>query len=209
MFADRSKCEFYQRRNRTILADALHHVGQREHALTLFCQAEDMQSDHEPFPLLYSLLGSRYCELLLSPFERAAWQHSLGTDSNTDVAIADCYHVTQRALQMLEWRQPEDSWVEIAHDHLTLGRAALCVSVLDETATGARETANRHVGTAVMGFYRAGQQEYYTQALLARAWLHSLHGNPSSARADLEEAWQIAERGMMRLRLADIPTKMN
>jgi hypothetical protein len=44
-------------------------------------------------------------------------------------------------------------------------------------------------------------------ALLTRAWLRSLTGartGPESAQSDLDEAWEIAERGSMRLHMADI-----
>ena len=40
--------------------------------------------------------------------------------------------------------------------------------------------------------------------LIARAWLHALTQNEPAARADLDEAWQIASRGGMRLFMADI-----
>jgi hypothetical protein len=42
---------------------------------------------------------------------------------------------------------------------------------------------------------------------LTRSWLHFLDGKPTgreSAQADLDEAWEIAERGLMRLQMADI-----
>lgn len=38
----------------------------------------------------------------------------------------------------------------------------------------------------------------------SRAWLRTLLGQPDLARADLDEAQQIAERGPMRLHMADI-----
>ncbi|WP_107803241.1 hypothetical protein [Nitrosomonas oligotropha] len=45
------------------------------------------------------------------------------------------------------------------------------------------------------------------RGLLTRAWLRFLEGKrtgPESAQADLDEAWEIAERGPMRLYMADI-----
>ena len=50
----------------------------------------------------------------------------------------------------------------------------------------------------------ANQQDYLPSGLLTCAWLRCLQGNPDVARTDLEEARQIAERGSMRLHLADI-----
>jgi hypothetical protein len=57
------------------------------------------------------------------------------------------------------------------------------------------------------GLRRAGAQHHLPRGLLTRAWLRSLAGpatGPESARSDLDEAWEIAERGPMPLFLADI-----
>ena len=45
---------------------------------------------------------------------------------------------------------------------------------------------------------------YVPRGLLSRAWLRCLDGDTAGAHADLDEAWQIAERGPMRLHMADI-----
>ena len=61
--------------------------------------------------------------------------------------------------------------------------------------------------TPVSGLRRAGQQQYLPLGLLTRAWLRGLIGprtGPDSAQSDLDEAWEIAERGPMRLFMADI-----
>jgi hypothetical protein len=60
---------------------------------------------------------------------------------------------------------------------------------------------------AVDGLRRAGQQQYIPPALLTRAWMWFLTGartGPASAQADLDETWDVAERGPMRLHMADI-----
>ena len=51
---------------------------------------------------------------------------------------------------------------------------------------------------------RAGQQQLIPLGLLTRAWLRSLTGDAAAARADLDEAWEIAERGPMPLFQADV-----
>ena len=74
-FADRSDDAFERLCNRTTHADALHHAGQREASRTLFAEAEALQAERQPgYPLLYSLQGYKYCDLLLAPAERAAWR---------------------------------------------------------------------------------------------------------------------------------------
>ena len=53
--------------NRTTRADALHAAGEWEKAAGLFADAERRQQERWPEnPLLYSLRGYRYCDLLLS-----------------------------------------------------------------------------------------------------------------------------------------------
>ena len=63
---------------RTTHADALHQAGRRAEAETRFREAEQMQAERQPdYPLLYSLRGFQYCDLLLAAPERAAWQMML------------------------------------------------------------------------------------------------------------------------------------
>ena len=60
---------------------------------------------------------------------------------------------------------------------------------------------------AVSGLRRASQQQDLPLGLLTRVWLRSLtgpHTGPESAQSDLDEAWEIAERGSMKLFLTDI-----
>jgi hypothetical protein len=54
---------------------------------------------------------------------------------------------------------------------------------------------------------RAGTQHHLALGLLTRAWLRCLTGarvGHESAQGDLDEAWEIAERGPMPLFMADI-----
>ena len=73
--ADQSADAFERMARRTDLADALHQSGRRAEAGELFAEAERMQKERQPeFELLYSLWGFRYCDWLLAPAERGAWQ---------------------------------------------------------------------------------------------------------------------------------------
>ena len=72
-YADRSGDAGERMVNRTTHADALHQAGRRAEAETRFREAEQMQKDDQPdYPLLYSLRGFQYCDLLLAAPERAA-----------------------------------------------------------------------------------------------------------------------------------------
>ncbi len=222
-YADRSGDGFQRMANRTTHADALHQAGQRSEAEGRFREAEAMQIKDQPdYPLLYSLQGFRYCDLLLADGERVAWQCVLGgADCKSDGSgvgqqgpthapgrtarqLRSCGAVSDRAAKMFEWRVPSDSLLDIALDHLTLGRAALYTAILEGSSLNPCHSSIQH---AVDGLRRAGSQDHLPRGLLTRAWLRSLAAartGPDSAQHDLDEAWEIAERGPMRLFLADI-----
>jgi hypothetical protein len=64
-----------------------------------------------------------------------------------------------------------------------------------------------HIAAAVDGLRRSNRSDCLPLGLLTRAWLRLLTGartGPESAQSDLDEAWEIAERGPMPLFLADI-----
>jgi hypothetical protein len=223
-YADRSGDAFERVVNRTTHADPLHQAGRRAEAEACFRKAEELQADRQPgHPLLYSLLGFRYCDLLLGEAERAAWQHclSLNSQPSTLIPLESCRAVEQRAAQALQIvLSGSRTILDIAVNHVTLGRARLYAAILEGRAgcpqpaaprrdedTHYLTTARRELDAAVDGLRRAGDQQYLPLGLLTRAWLRSLTGartGPESAQSDLDEAWEIAERGPMPLFLADI-----
>ena len=246
-FADRSGDAAQAMVNRTTLADALHQAGRRTDALARFREAETMQAEWQPgYPLLYSLGGFRYCDLLLADAERAAWQvvnraGSAGGGAagmgarGADSALADaCRDVQQRAAAALDIvLGGSRNLLDIALNHLTLGRAGLYRALLEpgRVGRGANPAAAQNRATnggshpaalpvvpghfdlapprseieqAVDGLRRAGQQQYIPLGLLSRAWLRCLSADSDGAHADLDLAWEIAERGPMPLFLADV-----
>ena len=172
-----------------------------------------MQAESQPdYPLLYSLQGFRCCDLLLAAPERAAWQKILKSEarSQNSELVQQCSAVSQRAEQTLKWVTTQNWLLDIGLDHLTLGRAALYVGVLAGGGL-AIKTQNSELTTsinaAVDGLRRAGTTHHIPRGLLTRAWLRFLTGprtGSDSAQEDLDEAMEIAERGPMRLFMADI-----
>ena len=152
--------------------------------------------------------------------------------------MARCREVEERATQTLAWAQRHLGLLDVALDHLTLGRAALYRVVLSgyagqkgtvplsrgeeemerdkagqkgtvpfslrENWDSPLQAARRELAAAVDGLRDAGRQDHLPRGLLSRAWLGWLKGEDEQARADLDEAWQIAERGSMRLFMADV-----
>ncbi|TEU11308.1 MAG: TIR domain-containing protein [Anaerolineales bacterium] len=180
--ADRSGVWEQRMINRTTLADALHQAGRLPEAEAAFREAEEMQKEKQSqYPLLYSLRGFRYCDLLL------------GQGRYQDVL--------SRAGQTLKWVTPQNWLLDIALDHLSLGRAHLLQA--RQEGTGDFTQAAAHLNQAVDGLRQAGQQDELPRGLLARAELRRVMGSLDRARADLEEALSIATRGGMRLYEAD------
>lgn len=116
-----------------------------------------------------------------------------------------CGAVSQRAEQTLKFAEDGNApLLTIALDRLTLGRAALYEAILQGKSLTPCQSLLQH---AVDSLRRAGQQDHLPRGLLTRAWLRTLSGTrtgPESAQSDLDEAWEIAERGPMPLFLADI-----
>jgi tetratricopeptide (TPR) repeat protein len=210
--ADRSGDAFERISARATLADALHQAGLTAEAEAQFREAETLQAIRQPaYPLLNSLRGFQYSDLLLAVSERAAWERSAALapsheGRNQSAALHACIAVYERAKKLLEWRLASDSLLSIALEHLILGRTALYASIL-ESPHSHLETAISHINSAVDGLRRAGHQHELPRTLLTRAWLRAFTGvrvGSNGAQTDLDEAWQIAERGPMPLHLADI-----
>ena len=196
--ADRGGDTFVRMADRAILADALHQRGETEEARRRFAEAEAMQGEHQPqYPLLYSLMGFRYCDLLLAEAERAGWVAGPGAAET----LAACQDVARRGRKMFEWRVPGDPLLDIALDHLTLARCALYADQLRGWPPGTE--AQVQAEQAVNGLRSAGRQDYLPRGLITRAWLRHTLGDPAGAQSDLAEAERIASRGGMQLHLAD------
>ncbi|MCH8061802.1 MAG: hypothetical protein IH861_04805 [Chloroflexi bacterium] len=153
-----------------------------DEAEVLFREAEDMQKDFQPeYHLLYSLAGFRYCDLLL-----AQGKHD---------------EVLRRAEKLFEWRIPAGPLLDIAFDHLSLGRAHMLQAQKEDSDDFSQAT--EHLDQAVEGLRDAGQQDELPRGLLARAELRRAQEDFEPAQRDLDEAFDIAERGGMGLHLAD------
>ena len=225
-YADRSGDASERMLTRTTHADALHQAGRRVEAVARFREAEQMQAERQPaYPLLYSVQGFQYCDLLLTEAERGAWEAVRNPESGAqDSAFENtCRVVSERAAQTLKSVTTQGWLLDIALDHLTLGRAALYASLLEfrrrrgesaQSSSGLSAEEQRGLTSAVAqldaavdGLRRASVQHHIPRSLLTRAWLRGLTGprtGPDSAQRDLDEAWDIAERGPMPLFLADI-----
>lgn len=174
--ADRSGSEFQEIVARAKLAGALHQRGDLAGAQALFEAAESRQRTYQPHhPLLYSLGGYLYCDLLLD-------------QGSADVVVS-------RAAQNLEWVTARRWLIDIGLNHLSLGHAHLAVGKL--------EVARANFDQAVDGLRAAGSLEYLARGLLGRVALFRTAREFVRAGRDLAEARKIAERSGFRLYAAD------
>ncbi len=166
----------------TTHADALYQAGEVTEAERLFRDAEARQKKWQPrYTYLHGLQGFRYCDLLLG----------LGRASE----------VRERVEKFFKWWQPSDSLLDIALEELSAGRAHW------HEASSPRDsfvqTARLYLDRAVVGLRQYGSYQHLPRGLLSRAGFMRWCGEGEAARQDLDEARDIAQRGHMKLWLAD------
>jgi tetratricopeptide (TPR) repeat protein len=181
--ADKGGDEFWRMGARSTHGDALYQAGRLTESQDALHEAEEIQKKQQPdFPLLYSIQGFRYCDLLLSQGNYA--------------------EVERRASQTVQYaKQGWYSLLDIALDNLSLGRAQLVHFQHDPNfpITNLPIIFNR----AVDGLRQAGTQHHIPRGLLARAEYYRVTGDLHKAQKDVDEAFSIASRGGMGLHLAD------
>ena len=197
--------------SRTVHADLLHQLGQYDVADKTFRHAEKIQAESDPgLSQLYLLHGVRYCDLLLGRAERASWQRTLSPNEPSTLpnASSELRDVIQRATRSLESAATGGygSLFETALDYLTLARAAFYITVHHtKTLPLKTDEALSSMFEAVLVQLRGGgRQDLIPRGLLLLAWYELLTSRPEDAAKNLDEAWEIAERGPMRLHMADI-----
>lgn len=178
-YANASGDEFLQMGMRTTHADALHQLGLIAEARALFVEAERRQVERQPdYPLLYSLQGYHYCDLLLA-----------------ESGAAD---VLQRTTRTFHWMTAQRWLLFIALDHLSLSRAHLATTPRDLDA------AEQHLRAAVDGLRAFGAPEFLPRGLLARASFHRLRDDLPAAWKDLDAVATLVRRHGLRLFEADL-----
>ena len=205
--ADRSGAAVERRDERSILADVLHQAARSTESRATFREAEAMQKEWQSeSPLLYSVWGFKYCDLLLDEPSALSRQLLALNVKPKDVDVAQsaieiCRDVRKRVETASEWVERETQDIlSIALDHLTLGRTYLLEALLQSAtpnSQSALEQAEHHLNGSVSFLRQAGDQDELPRGLLARAALRRVQERFDSAERDLAEAESIAERGSM------------
>jgi hypothetical protein len=172
-------------------AGALLAGGQLQESAAVFADVERQQRDQRPrYPILYSMAGYLYCDLLLS----------LGRASEA----------SNRAAHTLEISRSENWLLFTGLDTLTLGRAHLGQALKKLTSGPSAVSASAHANAAsaafanvIEGLRSSGEQVWIARGHLARAAFLRTIGDWNGAKRDLDEAKEIAEPGLMRLYWCD------
>jgi len=215
-----TKCE-----SRVLLAEVLTAFGDLEEAEVLFREAEAIQRANQRYGFLFSHRGFRFCQCLLAGPELAAWRIVLQNTHSSSLTKShgngnsleqsQCRQIGIRASTTLDWAEREGLHgyapiLATARDHLTLARTSLYEAIFSASTVPFRlkpESISRaasHLDQAVNGLRRSGQLPEVPDGLLTHAWLYALKGDVDVAEANLDEAWDIASLGPMRLHITDV-----
>lgn len=190
-FADQCDEQAERIKRRCLLAWARHEAGKLDMAGELFAVAERMQSE---------MAGNNSDQ----PEELNSWAGFLYSEYLLDCRESEVVKV--RARRELDRAKKTLGGLDDAFCHLSLARALIreaMVEVGDESLLEAK----KHMDNSIAHFRSYGNVDDFPRALLTRAWLRHLTGactGHDSAREDLDEAWEIASRGGMRLFMTDI-----
>jgi tetratricopeptide (TPR) repeat protein len=168
---------------RSTLANAFHQSGNLKEAEKWFRESEALQKKREPeCTFLYSARGYQYCDLLLSQGKYR--------------------EVMERAQFAIEISKKNKHLLSIALDNLSIGRAWM-MKALEEDSSDLNRALD-YFNLAVTGLREASAHEFLVICLLIRAECYRHMKEFSRARADLNEAEEIAELGGMKLYLCDV-----
>lgn len=191
-YQDKTDRHFDRMSARVGHADALLQGGHFSRALAQFVEAEKMQRERQPgLPLFSSVASYRYCDLRLSQGRTK--------------------EVLERAQYAIDLAQRKNWLLDIALNTLSLGQAAHQATLEARSRCGAplvdAPSAGASLDEAVHSLREAGGLDDLPRGLLARAAYHRAAGDSKLANRDLMEAFDVSERGGMRLFLAQCWTE--
>lgn len=173
--------------NLSILADSYINFGHQTQALNLFKLAQELHAEYDPeYDLLYSLMGFRYCKLLIDKklYDIAIEYASL----NLEYEGEDWYSILDAAL-----------------DKLTLGKALLKKSYRSEEHI---HDASYWINDSLVGLRDAGDSEMLVEGILVYSEFLRFVEKYQDAYHCLLEVFDITKPCGMRLHLADYHLEM-
>jgi len=190
-------------------ADALVQMGRTEEAHGLYgMYVKTMQSQGLRHLLFCGWEGHRYSEYRAHQAERLAWSGMLTPTLSAAHGreIGPEIHEAGEALRpFLHGELPGVfNKLNVALTYLSLGRVLLLQSVLDSHRDQAADEAIAARLEVARCYLRETGYHELPRCLLTQAWCAHVRGDDAAAAEYLNEAWDIAERGPMRLHMVDI-----
>lgn len=204
------------------LGNVLFNKGETEKALSSFHDAEEFLRNEPQCRLLYGVAGANYCNLILTEAEKAAWRQQLTsisidvsarkpyTDNSAGAAPDHASHIDaayDRMLQVIQFmrKHPEASLLSIATCQLVLLQAITYRHVLGlKSFNNNKSIIDSRFSLVLEMLRRSNVVQFLISGLLSLSWYGALNGNLINSSDNLNEAWDIAERGPMRLHMANI-----
>ncbi len=181
-------------------------AGRTGDAQSSFKCAEQSCAKGDPGrPVLRPISAFQYGELILAPAERYAWRwllngrhHAASFPRHIDELSAHCTRGEDPARRALETFGGTIGPLNRGLLRLTLSRADAYRAVLQS-----HEPKFSDANAAVEDLLKAQTYHHLPGAFLTRAWLRAIGRDYIGALEDLNDAWEIAERGPMHLFMAD------
>jgi|GEM_PF-590518 len=181
----------------TIRGTILHQQGNWPEAQKLFVTAEKMQQNAWPkLPVLFSLWGFRYCDLLLDQLEYAPKKEFRQQFQKLQERLAAMQDLPA---DVLANTVPERNLALVGKglEDLFLAKLTL-IRARKSHAKNSIET-QAEVRQAIDNLRIASRPEYIPLGLLARATLHCEMGDLKTAERELKDALEIVKSGKMQL----------
>jgi len=201
---------FSQLSCRTSLGFALHQLGMSSDAQRIYSGSLLLEEGASDYTKLYSSRGFRWFDFALANAEKYAWRIWCGFNvSMISATIQSLYNLEKTVQEAQSYAGKEKLLMELGLNSLCLAKISYYRESMESSGGGFSnaQLAIGYANDAVRWLSIAGRRDYLPISLLFRSWLRFLTGartGPDSAQADLDEAWEIAERGPMRLFQADI-----
>jgi tetratricopeptide (TPR) repeat protein len=219
--ARRSKDQIHLMLNLAAKAQVLHYRGAWKEAEDTFSNAEEIQKllsrrdSPEQSTKLFGVAGFWYTEFLIDSWERniTATKHRNCVDNflhrpaktrqlKSLKVLNGLRTCVERAENLIQEAKSRAHWtLDCGHGELVLGLALFRLSKV----TGKRDALKglRELDQALADLRMTGQQHHLAHAFEVRARCRSEIGDLEGAKADLAEAWQIAERSGMKIFMAE------
>ncbi|PPK73907.1 TIR domain-containing protein [Methylobacter tundripaludum] len=193
-----------------------HQLGEFGKANSQFRQIDLYLNKHQNVRL-HPVESYLYWDYQLAIPELLAWRHFMASSGNIEGElvgneeevkwIQHCQLIRNQASQIINRDNQNLNLLSTALIKLIECRASLYCVLLNHVNPNKNEILNStslDLSEAVKGLKHAAQQDEIPRGLLPYAWVSWIKGDKTESNRALEEAFRIADRGSMKLHIADV-----